>query len=204
VTKTQLDLTIPTKPAYSETVTQTSLGTIGVMISGARLFNDYEDPQRSLVALDNNYSIGGVYFIDACNAHTAANGGQYHYHGVPYCITDELDTPGEHSKMLGFLRDGFPVYGEFGEGGKKVTGADLDECNGHIGPTPEFPNGIYHYHLKSDASPYTPNCYHGTVDANSVGDGSPGGGGPPGGGQGGQGGPPPGGGRPAGQSAGQP
>ena len=24
---------------------------------------------------------------------------------------------------------------------------DLDECNGRFGPTPEFPQGIYHYHV---------------------------------------------------------
>lgn len=31
---------------YSEEITQTSLSTIGVMISGAQLFNDYEDQSR--------------------------------------------------------------------------------------------------------------------------------------------------------------
>ena len=23
----------------------------------------------------------------------------------------------------------------------------MDECNGIFGPTPEYPNGIYHYHM---------------------------------------------------------
>jgi hypothetical protein len=24
---------------------------------------------------------------------------------------------------------------------------DLDICNGIFGPTPEYPNGVYHYHM---------------------------------------------------------
>jgi YHYH protein len=74
--------------------------------------------------------------------------------------------------------------GPGGEGRTKVTAADLDECNGHVGATPEYPNGIYHYHLKTDATPYTPNCYHGTVAASST-DQAAGGAGGQGGGQGG-------------------
>jgi hypothetical protein len=44
---------------------------------------------------------------------------------------------------------------------------DLDVCNGHFGPTPEFPDGIYHYHStmmngESDMGfPYFLLCYHG-------------------------------------------
>jgi hypothetical protein len=40
--------------------------------------------------------------------------------------------------MLGVLKDGFPIYGDKGESGVIVTNADLDECSGHTGPTPEF------------------------------------------------------------------
>ncbi|WP_309664759.1 hypothetical protein [Tabrizicola sp.] len=43
VTATTINVTIPLTPVYSDTVAPTSLGMIGVMISGARLFNDYED-----------------------------------------------------------------------------------------------------------------------------------------------------------------
>lgn len=184
VIETPLDVTIPTKPVYSDTVTQTDLGMIGVVISGAQMFNDYEDMSRSFIALDDNFSIDGVPFVDSCNGHPLAvnaGAGNYHYHGIPYCITDVIDTAGQHSTILGVLLDGFPLYGPQDVDGSKVTGADLDECNGHVGPTPEFPGGIYHYHLKEDVSPYTPNCYHGVVDAASSGGGQAGGqGGPPG------------------------
>jgi hypothetical protein len=84
---------------------------------------------------------------------------------------------------------------------------DLDECNGRFGPTPEYPDGIYHYvstplsgspTMVTDTNgqtvgmigfPYFLLCYHGVadVDAQNVGGGQGGG---PGGGGGGGGGPP--------------
>jgi hypothetical protein len=39
---------------------------------------------------------------------------------------------------------------------------DLDECNGRIGVTPEFPKGIYHYYA-TDTYPYFQRCVKGQV-----------------------------------------
>ncbi len=189
VTGSDLKVEIPLNPVYSKTATKTTLGQIGVMISGAQLFNDYEDPQLSVVAVDDNKRVtpvGGASFIDSCNGHPLATGADYHYHGVPYCITDTLDVAGEHSRILGFIRDGFPVYGPQDTDGTQLANAKLDECSGHVGPTPEFPNGIYHYHLTDDAAPYSIDCYHGVVAASTTqgqGNGGPPDGGPPNGGQ---------------------
>ena len=52
---------------------------------------------------------------------------------------------------------------------------DLDECNGRVGVTPEFPNGTYHYYA-TDTYPYLQRCLKGTVIATATG---PGAGGPP-------------------------
>lgn len=83
---------------------------------------------------------------------------------------------------------------------------DLDQCNGRFGPTPEYPEGIYHYVstplsgsplLVTDTNndqvsmigfPYFLMCYHGVADvdsqpSNGQGGGPPGGGGGPGPGQ---------------------
>jgi hypothetical protein len=166
-----LTVQLPLRPTYSTAVTKTSLGQIGVMISGAQLFNDYEDPQLSVVAIDDNKRVTpvGAYFLDACSGHPLQSGADYHYHGVPYCITDTVDVANEHFRIIGFVRDGFPVYGPRNASGKKLTNADLDECSGHVGVTPEFPNGIYHYHLTDDAAPYSLNCYHGVVATRATG-----------------------------------
>lgn len=165
---------IPIAPEYSDTVTDAGMGTIGFAISGAVYFNPYEGDGTS-VALDNNFDVGGVPFLDACNGHPLPDGGTYHYHGVPYCITDDLDVAGDHSSLIGVLLDGFPVYGPNGEGGAAAT--DLDECSGHDGATPEFPNGVYHYHL-TETAPYSVTCYHGVVQDTGGGGMMP----PPGGG----------------------
>jgi hypothetical protein len=77
---------------------------------------------------------------------------------------------------------------------------DLDECNGCFGVTPEYPEGIYHYHL-TDEFPYISRLFHGTPDSSFQKGGpgrgfarrGPGGGRPPGGPRGGDAGsgPPP-------------
>ena len=179
-----LDVEITTLPVYSEEITLTSLSTIGVMVSGAPLFNDYEDQSREFVAIDDNLSLDGVYFIDACNGHPLATGDSYHYHGIPYCITDNVDAAGEHSTMIGVLLDGFPIYGPQDENGVELTNDDLDDCSGHVGATPEFPEGIYHYHLTEDGAPYSIDCFHGEIDYGGAAGGGGGGDRPEGGGGG--------------------
>ena len=48
---------------------------------------------------------------------------------------------------------------------------DLDQCNGRVGVTPEFPDGIYHYYA-TDTYPYFQRCVTGAVEVTN-------GGGPP-------------------------
>jgi hypothetical protein len=151
---------VPTDPVIADATTDTGGGAIGVMISGGVLFNPYEGDGVT-VAVSSNFTQNGVPFLDTCNGHPLPDGGTYHYHGVPYCITDEVDTDGEHSVLIGVLLDGFPVYGPQGADGAAPT--DLDACSGHTGPTPEFPNGVYHYHL-TETAPYSIPCYKGEVD----------------------------------------
>ncbi len=180
VVESPVDQMITLSPIYSSDTTKTSLGIIGVTISGAQLFNDYEDQDRSFVAVDDNFSVDGIFFVDSCNGHPLAlladgtGGGNYHYHGVPYCLTDIIDVEGEHSSVLGFLVDGFPFYGPQDAGGVTITSDELDTCSGHVGATPEFPDGIYHYHLTEDRSPYTVDCYHGQVVASASVSAAPG------------------------------
>lgn len=62
--------------------------------------------------------------------------------------------------------------GTFREDWEYVEGSgDLDECGGRFGPTPEYPDGVYHYYLTDDY-PYIPRCVFGTPDASfrSMGD----------------------------------
>lgn len=176
LTANPIDVTLTLNPVQAASPQDTSLGQIGFIISGARLFNDYENMDRSVVALDDNiifsFDESGhdhAAFVDECNGHPLQDGSNYHYHGIPTCVTETIDVEGEHSYMVGVLRDGFPIYGNQDEGGVIITNAELDDCSGHFGPTPEFPDGIYHYHLTDDEAPYSIDCYTGVVDSSTGG-----------------------------------
>lgn len=174
-TVSPINTEITTLPVYSETPTDTPLGRIGVTLSGSQLFNDYENQERSIVAMDDNFIHDHAAFLDECNGHALNDGTSYHYHGIPVCLTVDLDVEGEHSYMLGVLEDGFPVYANQDINGEVIGDAELDDCSGHFGPTPEFPDGIYHYHLTADEAPYSVDCYHGEIEiaARAQGGGGP-------------------------------
>ena len=111
---------------------------------------------------------------------------------------------GSHSAVIGVSMDGYPIYGLWGyddqmnivemkssyklkEGETGYNGIDdyvyvqglghLDVCNGQFGPTPEFPDGIYHYHStmmngEGDMGfPYFLLCYHGETFLDEGGNG---------------------------------
>jgi hypothetical protein len=63
--------------------------------------------------------------------------------------------------------------GTFQQDWEYVAGSgDLDECNGRVGVTPEFPNGIYHYYA-TDSYPYFQRCVKGAVTASTAPAGPP-------------------------------
>ena len=133
-------------------------GAIGIMLSGSVLFNALDAPGRDAVAHETQ---------DACQGHPQVSG-MYHYHNVSTCLPDTVTSDG-HSTLVGYLLDGFGIYGRRGEGGKILTSADLDECHGH---THEIEwNGkrvvLYHYHATWDF-PYTAGCMRGAYTMSDV------------------------------------
>ena len=144
------DFQIPLVPKKATTPTSTNLGTIGVMISGAALFNPYEG-DGTTVAMASNFTVknaagANIAFLDICNGHPTPMGA-YHYHALPPCVTSMVDTDGGPSHIIGVAFDGYPIYGDRDITGKQLTAADLDRCGGVTSPTPEFPAGTYHYVL---------------------------------------------------------
>lgn len=165
--------TIPSTPKYSSTVTKTSLGSIGVMISGAVLYNPYEGDNKT-PAMANNFTItdsNGITasFVDKCAGHPIPMQGAYHYHGLSSCVTAKVDKTGKPSHVIGFALDGFPIYGDRDLKGKQLTAKNLDQCNGINSATPEFPKGIYHYVLLGTADVRSSiACFHGVVDSSQI------------------------------------
>jgi hypothetical protein len=165
--------TIPATPKYASKVTATSLGSIGVMVSGAVLYNPFEGDGKT-PAMSNNFTItdsSGITasFVDKCTGHPIPGSGAYHYHGLPSCITTKVDKISKPSRIIGFALDGFPIYGDRDIKGKQVTVKNLDRCNGVYSPTPEFPKGIYHYVLLPTADVRSSIvCFHGVVDTSQI------------------------------------
>jgi hypothetical protein len=134
-----LTFKIPLTPAEAATKTATSLGPMGISINGVPLYNQYAGPNQPLTNEINSF--------DQYNGHPQQTG-QYHYHVEPLYIT----AAGGKDGLIGFLLDGFPVYGPR-ENGVTLTSANLDTNHGHSSATKDYPGGIYHYHITAD-SPY--------------------------------------------------
>ena len=135
---------IPVSPKKAQIITETSMGPIGVSLNGVTFYNQYAGGGAPLSNEINSF--------DQYNGHPApgrnGGGGRYHYHMEPFWLTKN------HGKntLIGFLLDGFPIYGPV-ENGQELKSADLDDHHGHSHSTSDFPDGIYHYHLTPDA-PY--------------------------------------------------
>jgi hypothetical protein len=134
-----LTFKIPLNPTEASTHEATPLGPIGVAINGVPFYNQYAAGGSPLTTEINSF--------DQYDGHPQMQG-QYHYHAEPYYLT----TNKGKDALLGFLLDGFPVYGPV-ENGDTITNAQLDEYHGHFTPTADFPQGIYHYHITA-ADPY--------------------------------------------------
>lgn len=164
----QYDYTISLTPTKAAAPTSTSLGVIGVMISGASLFNPYEGDGTTVATQSNFFVLNAageeVWFLDDCAGHPTPMG-QYHYHGLPKCVTASVDEANGPSHIIGIAFDGYAIYGDRDIDGNRITAADLDECNGITSATPEFPSGVYHYVLLDVAdSTSSIRCFSGEVD----------------------------------------
>jgi hypothetical protein len=77
--------------------------------------------------------------------------------GRPTHVTQLTGGPGQ-----GNSSQNTPIsMGAFTQDYEYVEGlGDLDQCNGRVGVTPEFPDGIYYY-MVTDAFPYFSRCLKG-------------------------------------------
>ena len=141
---------IPLNPTAASNPRPTQLGSIGVALNGVSFYNQYAGP-------NNQPLTDEIDSFDQYNGHPQRVG-EYHYHVEPTYLTQSQGN----NVLLGFLLDGFPVYGPF-ENGEQVVNSLLDEYHGHEHVTADYPEGIYHYHI-TDADPYINGSgYYGTA-----------------------------------------
>ena len=144
-----ITLKIPVNPVVAATHAATPMGVMGVALNGVPLFNQY--------AAGGSPLTGEINSFDQWWGHPQMTG-MYHYHVEPLYLTTVKATK---SSLMGFLLDGFPVYGPKEEGGLDPSG--LDVYHGHTHATVDYPSGIYHYHF-STAAPYlNGNGFYGTA-----------------------------------------
>jgi hypothetical protein len=85
--------------------------------------------------------------------------GMYHYRtasdcvGVPAASLSGATADDGHSRLIGFMLDGVPLYA-YMDGLE-----DLDECGGHVDQGRPF----YHYHAAGAVHPYTVPCLRGCL-----------------------------------------
>ncbi len=131
------------------------LGMIGFALSGVAIFNAFDLAGRDAPAYE---------IQDACNGHPERTG-QYHYHDWSPCLAkDASGRAYAHDEPVGWMLDGYPILGPFsggeGEGGKRITNADLDECHGTVGNVriDGEVKQMYHYRFTLEY-PYTIGCF---------------------------------------------
>lgn len=144
-----LTFKIPINPAVTSSHTATPFGPIGVAINGVPFYNQYAAMYAALTT--------ETHTLDQYWGHAQFTG-QYHYHVEPIYLTQTKLT---RSSLLGFLLDGFPVYGPE-ENGKVLTSSDLDTYHGHTTATADYPNGVYHYHFTMDYPYLNGSGFYGT------------------------------------------
>ena len=126
-------LRVPTSPSLAANSSSTSLGPVGIAISGAPIFNDQEGPNRDL-------EVGVIQGFDRSGAHTGPE--TYHYHLEPKAFSDDDD------ELIGVIADGFFIYGRkcYSTG---TYPTDLDASGGHTSVTQytSSTDSEYHYHV---------------------------------------------------------
>ena len=155
---------------YLKTVPKPIFGAIGVLVNGVQVFgvgspcgfsSDCTEDGAPTDYVDAVDSEG--HTVDFCGGHAAPTGGYHIHSGIEFVTAKQrkacklpVDVEGEHSQLLGWMFDGFGLYGRYSQGGQLPT--NLDECGGHTHKI----GGImtYHYHLP-DEFPWTIGCYKG-------------------------------------------
>lgn len=107
---------VSAEPKVASKITPTE-GVFGIAINGvpfdpgaAEYYNGQMGSRWRYEPLSGAIALG----IDASHAHVQPNGA-YHYHGLPTGLLDSVKLdPKEHSPLIGWAADGFPIYAMYG------------------------------------------------------------------------------------------
>ena len=164
----QLTFLIPSEPvlASNNNIIDT-VELIGVSIDGVPFNGDPPSVVNGPVLGENN-----IPALDPCGGHHDP-AGYYHKHFAAETMNQVLVANGINditctlvnqvsgSKLIGFAKDGFPIYAY------EIEPTGLDECGGITANTTEYPDGVYHYVVSNTEAPNVPKCLKGVAATNS-------------------------------------
>lgn len=149
-----LSFTIPALPQEAATKSCVGFGPAGYSLTGSAIYHGASTLGTDAAAHE---------MLDRFGGHTDGTE-RYHYHYPSKDLQDHIHPHSSgHSALMGYMLDGFGIYGPYGENGELLKSVDLDECHGHKHPVMwdgQMVN-IYHYHWTYDF-PYNIGAFKGT------------------------------------------
>ncbi|WP_170110412.1 YHYH protein [Flavilitoribacter nigricans] len=145
---------LPAMPKVAQLPACVFFGPSGISLSGSAIYHGASTLGNDAAAHE---------MLDRFGGHTDGTE-RYHYHFPAPDLQDHIHPHSAgHSALMGYMLDGFGIYGPYGEDGALLSSADLDECHGHTHPV--LWDGelveLYHYHWTYDF-PYNIGCFKGT------------------------------------------
>ncbi|MFK7808813.1 MAG: YHYH protein [Saprospiraceae bacterium] len=154
ITSHEVLYTFPAIPEVADEPSCVTFGPSGISLTGSAIYHGAS-------TLGNDAAAHEI--LDRFGGHTDGTE-TYHYHYLAEDLEDHIHPHVEgHSGLMGYMLDGFGIYGPRGEDGEILWSKDLDECHGHTHPVlwdGEMVD-LYHYHWTYDF-PYTIGCFKGT------------------------------------------
>ncbi|MFT4643194.1 MAG: hypothetical protein ACI89R_001038 [Candidatus Azotimanducaceae bacterium] len=154
ITEHIVNYTLPAIPEIAPKESCAGFGPSGISLTGSAIYHGAS-------TLGNDAAAHEIF--DRFGGHTDGTE-TYHYHFPSEDLQDHIhEHKSGHSVLMGYMLDGFGIYGPYGEDGELLWSADLDECHGHTHPV--LWDGemieLYHYHWTNDF-PYNIGCFKGT------------------------------------------
>jgi hypothetical protein len=154
ITSHVVEYVFPEIPEIAAMPSCVPFGPSGISLSGSAIYHGAS-------TLGNDAAAPEI--LDRFGGHTDGTE-RYHYHFPSEDLQNHIHTHvSGHSALMGYMLDGFGIYGPHGENGEILSSEDLDECHGHThqvlwdGEMIE----LYHYHWTYDF-PYNIGCFKGT------------------------------------------
>ena len=140
---------VPLNPQIAPTPTRVRHAIVGVARNGvpfdpatAEYWNDNPDSGWNYEARSGFINLG----LDEHNAHVQP-GGQYHYHGLPKGLVQNLGGDGDRMLLIGYAADGFLIYTAYGHADPNKPKTELRKMHSSYrlkkGLRPNGPGGQY-------------------------------------------------------------